>query len=86
MNAGIVGPVADRIAQLAPDSVVIVVTNPVEMTQLTRIRTGFPSERVLGMAGVLDSARFCSLPSRSPGSAAPRKCVPTRWAATGRRW
>jgi malate dehydrogenase len=62
VNAGIVGPVADRIAELAPDSVVIVVTNPLEeMTELARIRTGFPAERVLGMAGVLDSARFCSL-------------------------
>lgn len=62
LNADIVGPVADRIAELAPESVVIVVTNPLEeMTHLTRIRTGFPAERVLGMAGVLDSTRFCSL-------------------------
>ena len=61
-NAAIVGPVADRIAELAPDCVVVVVTNPLEeMTHLTFLRTGFPPERVLGMAGVLDSARFCSL-------------------------
>lgn len=61
-NADIVGPVAERIAAVAPDSVIVVVTNPLEeMTQLTRIRSGFPPERVLGMAGVLDSVRFCSL-------------------------
>jgi malate dehydrogenase len=61
-NAGIVGPVADRVADLAPASVLIMVTNPLEeMTQLARLRTGFHPERVLGMAGMLDSARFCSL-------------------------
>lgn len=61
-NADIVGPIADRIAHLAPDSVVVMVANPLEeMTHLARVRTGFPAERVLGMAGVLDSARFCSL-------------------------
>ncbi len=61
-NAEIVGPVADQIRRSAPDAVVVVVTNPLEeMTHLTEIRTGFPPERVLGMAGVLDSARFAAL-------------------------
>lgn len=61
-NADIVGPVAEQIAVLAPSAVVVVVTNPLEeMTHLMRLRTGFPAERVLGMAGVLDTARFCSL-------------------------
>jgi malate dehydrogenase len=61
-NADIVGPVAERIAAVAPDSVIVVVTNPLEeMTHLTRIHSRFPTERVLGMAGVLDSVRFCSL-------------------------
>lgn len=61
-NAEIVGGVADGIRRHAPNSVVVVVTNPLEeMTYLMAKRTGFPSERVIGMAGVLDSARFCSL-------------------------
>ncbi|WP_267595461.1 malate dehydrogenase [Carbonactinospora thermoautotrophica] len=61
-NAAIVGPVAERIAQVAPNSVIVVVTNPLEeMTHLAAVRSGFPPERVLGMAGVLDSARFRAL-------------------------
>ena len=62
VNAEIVGGVADGIRLYAPDAVVVVVTNPLEeMTHLMAQRTGFPSTRVIGMAGVLDSARFCSL-------------------------
>jgi len=62
VNAEIVGGVADGIRRYAPNSVVVVVTNPLEeMTYLMANRTAFPSKRVIGMAGVLDSARFCSL-------------------------
>jgi malate dehydrogenase len=62
VNAEIVGNVADGIRRYAPASIVVVVTNPLEeMTHLMAKRTGFPSARVIGMAGVLDSARFCSL-------------------------
>lgn len=62
VNAEIVGGVADGIRRYAPNSVVVVVTNPLEeMTHLMAKRTGFPASRVIGMAGVLDSARFCSL-------------------------
>lgn len=58
-NAAIVGPVADRIAKLAPQAIVIVVTNPLDvMVSHALKRTGFPRERVMGMAGVLDSARL----------------------------
>lgn len=61
-NAAVVGPVAEQIATHAPDAVIVVVTNPLEeMTHLAQVRSGFPASRVLGMAGVLDSARFCSL-------------------------
>jgi malate dehydrogenase len=61
-NAAVVGPVAEQVANHAPDSVIVVVTNPLEeMTHLAQVRSGFPARRVLGMAGVLDSARFCSL-------------------------
>jgi malate dehydrogenase len=62
VNAEIVGGVADGIRNHAPKAVVVVVTNPLEeMTYLMAKRTGFPPNRVIGMAGVLDSARFCSL-------------------------
>lgn len=59
INARIVGGIADDIRKHAPDAVVIVVTNPLDvMTHLTLERTGFEPSRVMGMAGVLDSARF----------------------------
>lgn len=71
VNAEIVGAVADKIRIVAPDAVVVVVTNPLEeMTELMARRTGFPDSRVLGMAGVLDTARFCSLVALT-GIAAP---------------
>ena len=58
-NAKIVRSVAENVAQHAPDSVVIVVSNPLdEMTALAQIATGFPKNRVMGQAGMLDTARF----------------------------
>ncbi len=58
-NAEIVGGIAEAVAGNAPDAAVIVVSNPLDvMTWLTWRRTGFPKERVMGMAGVLDAARF----------------------------
>ncbi|MBI4341481.1 MAG: malate dehydrogenase [Candidatus Omnitrophica bacterium] len=58
-NASIVGPIAERIASSAPQAAVIVVTNPLDvMVALALQRTGFPRQRVMGMAGVLDSARL----------------------------
>ncbi|HET6685565.1 MAG TPA: malate dehydrogenase, partial [Jiangellaceae bacterium] len=58
-NAKIVRSVAENVAQHAPDSVVIVVSNPLdEMTALAQIATGFPKNRVIGQAGMLDTARF----------------------------
>lgn len=62
VNAEIVETVCRAIRQHAPEATVVVVTNPLEeMTHLAALHTGFPDERVVGMAGVLDSARFCSL-------------------------
>ncbi|WP_226351403.1 malate dehydrogenase [Pseudonocardia sp. ICBG601] len=61
-NAAIVGDVAKRVAATSPQAVVVVVTNPLdEMTQHAWTASGFPSDRVLGMAGVLDTARFQAL-------------------------
>ena len=61
INAKIVGGIADDVKKHAPDAIVVVVTNPLDvMTHLTLERTGFAAERVMGMAGVLDTARFRS--------------------------
>jgi malate dehydrogenase len=58
-NAGIMRDVIGRIAPDSPNAIVIVVTNPLdEMTYLVAEESGFPKERVMGMAGVLDSARL----------------------------
>ncbi|GAB3081044.1 malate dehydrogenase [Micromonospora schwarzwaldensis] len=58
-NAKIVRQVAENVAKYAPNAVVIVVSNPLdEMTALAQIATQFPKNRVLGQAGMLDTARF----------------------------
>lgn len=58
-NAQIVGGVAREIAETSPDAVVIVVSNPLdEMTALFQQVSGFARERVMGQAGMLDTARF----------------------------
>ena len=58
-NAGIVKAVVEASAAQSPDAVLIVVTNPLDaMCHVAMQASGFPRERVLGMAGVLDSARF----------------------------
>jgi malate dehydrogenase len=58
-NAEIVGGVTDQIAEHSPNTVIIVVSNPLdEMTYLASIVSGFSKERVMGMAGVLDSSRL----------------------------
>lgn len=58
-NAEIVGGVTERIAEHSPDAIIVVVSNPLdEMTYLAALVSGFPKERVMGMAGVLDSSRL----------------------------
>ena len=58
-NARIVGSVAEQVAATSPDAVVIVVSNPLDaMTQRMLEKTGFAREKVIGQAGVLDTARF----------------------------
>jgi len=58
-NANIVKQVTGQIAALSPDCIIIVVSNPLDaMTYVAHKVSGFPRERVMGMAGVLDSARF----------------------------
>jgi malate dehydrogenase len=58
-NAGIVKAVSEQVAKTSPNAIVIVVSNPLDvMCYVAKKVTGFPRERVLGMAGVLDTARY----------------------------
>jgi malate dehydrogenase len=58
-NAGIVRSVVQQAAAQSPNAILIIVTNPLDaMCHVALEASGFPRERVLGMAGVLDSARF----------------------------
>ena len=58
-NAGIVATVSKEIARVAPQSIIIVVSNPLDvMCYVAMKASGFPRERVIGMAGVLDTARY----------------------------
>ncbi len=58
-NAEIVGGVVEKIVALSRNAILILVTNPLDaMVQLAWKKSGFPSKRVVGMAGILDSARF----------------------------
>jgi len=58
-NAGIMKNVTEQIAALSPDAILIIVSNPLDaMCQVAFDTSGFPKQRVIGMAGVLDSARF----------------------------
>jgi malate dehydrogenase len=58
-NAAIIRGVVEHVAPSSPEAIIVVVTNPLdEMTYLAADVSGFPRERVMGMAGVLDSARL----------------------------
>ena len=59
INAGIVKSVADQVLKYSPDTVIVVVSNPMDtMTYLTLKATGLPKNKVIGMGGALDSSRF----------------------------
>ncbi|MEA1946651.1 MAG: malate dehydrogenase [Thermodesulfobacteriota bacterium] len=61
INAGIMDSVTKEVAKLSPDAIIIVVSNPLDaMCHVAYETSGFPKNRVIGMAGVLDSARFRS--------------------------
>ncbi len=67
-NAEIVGEVVEQAVNHSPNAILIVVSNPLDaMTQLALKKSGFPRHRVMGMAGVLDSARFRTFIARELG-------------------
>ena len=75
-NAAIVADIASKIKQYAPDSIVVMTTNPLDaMVYVMYKKIGFPRERVIGFSGVLDSARLAYYASRklkiSPSSITP---------------
>lgn len=58
-NAKIVGGVVEQIVKFSPNAILIIVSNPLDvMTWLAHQKSGFPANRVIGMAGVLDSSRY----------------------------
>lgn len=60
-NAGIVRSVCEQVKQQAPESIVIILSNPVDaMTHVAYQALGFPKNRVIGQSGVLDTARYCT--------------------------
>jgi malate dehydrogenase len=69
VNAKIVKQVTQQIAEYSPDAVIIVVTNPLDqMATLAAEVSGFPRDRVLGQAGMLDSARLAHFISEKTGA------------------
>ena len=59
INAGIVKTVSENVLKHSPDTIIVVVSNPMDtMTYLTLKSTGLPKNRVIGMGGALDSSRF----------------------------
>ena len=67
-NAKIVRGVAENVAKFSPDAVVIVVSNPLdEMTALAASATGFAKQKVIGQAGMLDTARFTNFVAEAAG-------------------
>ena len=68
INAGIVKGICENVKKHAPDAVLVVVSNPLDaMVFVAKQVTGFPRERVIGSAGVLDSARFRTYLSMAAG-------------------
>jgi malate dehydrogenase len=68
-NQGIVTQVTQEVVKYSPNAIIIVVANPLDaMTQLAFHVSGFPRERVIGMAGVLDTARFRTFIAQEVGA------------------
>src|SRR5687767_2468787 len=67
-NAGIVKQVSEQVRNTSPNAIIIVVSNPLDvMCYVAKAVSGFPRERVIGMAGVLDTARYRSFIAEALG-------------------
>jgi len=70
-NEGIVGSVTREAAERSPDAILIVVSNPLDaMCHVAKTVSGWPRERVFGMAGILDTARFSTFIASETGASA----------------
>ena len=59
VNAGIVKSVTEQVIKYSPDAIIIVVSNPLDvMSYCAYLTSGLPSNKVMGMAGILDTARY----------------------------
>jgi malate dehydrogenase len=59
INQDVVGPLTEKLAKMSPNSIIIVVTNPLDaMCHVVKEVSGFPRERIIGQAGALDTARY----------------------------
>jgi malate dehydrogenase len=59
INQDVVGPIAEQLVRYSPNSIIIVVTNPLDaMCHVVKDISGFPRERIIGQAGMLDTARY----------------------------
>ncbi len=86
-NAEIVGAATEQVVKLSPNCILIIVTNPLDaMCEVARRKSGFPRERILGMAGVLDSARFSTFIAAELSVSVENVHVICPWAAMGTRW
>jgi malate dehydrogenase len=69
VNEGIVGSVTREVVEHSPDAILIIVSNPLDaMCHVAKNVSGWPRERVFGMAGILDTARFCAFISMETGA------------------
>jgi malate dehydrogenase len=68
-NQAVITQVTEQVVKYSPDSIIIMVTNPLDaMAQLALHISGFPRERIIGMAGVLDTARFRTFIAQEVGA------------------
>ena len=85
-NVKIVKSVSEQIAKFAPDSVVIVVSNPLDAMVYTAWKaTGFPANRIMGQAGALDCARYRAFIAWELGVSV-EDVRPSSWAVTATTW
>jgi malate dehydrogenase len=69
INEGIVGSVTREVVEHSPDAILIVVSNPLDaMCHVAKTVSGWPRERVFGMAGILDTARFSAFIAMETGA------------------